>query len=94
MQQTAAELARYERPDDAVVAITRSKCRGIDLINYQTVIIVGIPDSVEEFVHIASRVGRNGAKGSVFLLHEPPQQKVLNLLQTMNNTNTLSRIHI
>jgi superfamily II DNA/RNA helicase len=93
MQQTAAELARHECLDGAVVAITRSKCRGIDLINYQTVIIVGIPDSVEEFVHIAGRVGRNGAKGSVFLLHEP-QQKVLNLLQTMNNTNTLSRIHI
>jgi len=71
MQQTAAELARHECLDDAVVAIARSKCKGIDLINYQTVIIVGIPDSVGEFVHIAGRVGRNGAKGGVFLLHEP-----------------------
>lgn len=51
MQQMAVEVARHECLDDAVVAITRSKCKGIDLINYQTVIIVGIPDSVEEFVH-------------------------------------------
>jgi superfamily II DNA/RNA helicase len=63
MQQMAVELARHECLDDAVVAITRSKCKGIDLINYQTVIIVGIPDSVEGFFHIAGRVGRNGAKG-------------------------------
>ena len=67
-------MARSESPTRRrLLVATPSGARGLDLHGLGLVVIVGVPKSADEFVHLAGRTARNGASGRVVVLATPEE---------------------
>ena len=67
-------MARSESPTRRrLLVATPSGARGLDLHGLGLVVIVGVPKSADEFVHLAGRTARNGASGRVVVLAAPEE---------------------
>ena len=56
-----------------LLVATPSGARGLDLHGLGLVVIVGVPKTADEFVHLAGRTARNGARGRVLVLASPQE---------------------
>ncbi|GAB5356133.1 hypothetical protein AAMO2058_000264800 [Amorphochlora amoebiformis] len=75
---TALANLTHGWPGDARVVVGSFRtARGINLRSVDCVFLFGVPATIEEYLHLAGRAGREGRRGLVVSLSTPNEQKAI-----------------
>lgn len=77
LDQRASSLGGFREGESCVLLCSGLAARGIDIPDITHVVMLSLPDSVNEYVHRAGRAGRYGRLGNVVTLSSPGQGFVL-----------------